>query len=376
MSARLAAAAALAALGAALVACQLLVGASDEEGSPPPALQGSASPSDAGDAAGADLCQHELPPPASPAPDGPDLPPIWFAVSSLDGLPRVDARPFGLDQDGLCTGFLGATDQDGAAPCARAVVDERGGIDNAASRMFIALPDGVGTQLFRGFARAARQGDRTLLIGLSRYNGGANDPAVEVRFATSGALESILCDGGVDADGGPRAEGCDTWSRTRAAGGGDPDGGGPETLLEGYVVGGRLVAGTRRPTTLPLEGLDVPLSVRHARVVATLAEKTASGRRVRTLEGVVAGRLSPSALLEELGRDPTLCTAATMRSLRAAVCDYRDIPAAPEDDRAPGKACASVSVGLQLAATEARLGAEVAPRPPRPACDAGETACD
>lgn len=367
---------ALTALGATLVACQLLVGAGDEEGSPPPALQVSPSPDGGADAAAADLCQHEVPPPASLAPDGPDLAPIWFAVSSLEGLPRVDARPFGLDQDGLCTGFFGATDQDGAAPCQRAVVDDRGGIDNAASRMFMALPDAAGTQLFRGFARSARQGDRTVLIGLSRYNGAADDPAVEVRFATSGALESTLCDGGVDADGGPRAEGCDTWSRARAADGGDPDGGGPETLLEGYVVGRRLVAGTRRPTTLPLEALDVPLSVRHARVVATLAEKTAGGRRVRTLDGVVAGRLSPSALLEELGRDPALCTAGAMRSLRAAVCDYRDIPAAPEDDRAPSKACASVSIGLQLAAVEALLGAEVAPKPPRPGCDAGETTCD
>ncbi|MBK6463855.1 MAG: hypothetical protein IPF92_23060 [Myxococcales bacterium] len=369
-----------AALGATLMACQLLVGAGDEEGSPPPSQVPAPGP-EAGDAAPVDLCQHVVPPPPSLAPDGADAPPIWFAVSSLEGLPRVDARPFGLDQDGLCTGFLGATDQDGGAPCLRAVVDDRGGIDNAAARMFVALPDGGGIQLFRGFTRSLRLGERTLLIGLSRYNGAADDPAVEVRFATSGALETNACDLGDagdagDGGGGPRSEGCDTWSRARAAAGGDPDAGGPETLLEGYVVGGRLVAGTRRPSTLTLDVLDVSLSVLHARFVATLTERSVAGRRVRSLDGVVAGRLSPSALLEELGREPGLCTTATMRSLRAAVCDYRDIPSAPEDDRAPGKACSSVSIGLALVASEALLGAEVAARPVGVACDAGETTCD
>lgn len=356
----------VAALGASLVACQLLVGAGDEEGTPAPSASGAS-------AAPPDLCQHALPPPASSADDGPDGPPVWFATTLLDGLPRVDAKPFGLDQDGLCTGFLGATEQDGGAPCQRAVVDDRGGIDNAASRLFMALPDGAGTQLFRGVARAARQGERTLLVGLSKYNGGPDDPSVEVRLVTSGPLETTLCDGGIEPDAAPRVEGCDTWSRA-ATDGGNVDGGAlPEAVLEGYVVGGTLVAGTRRPMTLALDVLEVTLSLQHARVVATLDEKAAGGRRVRTLTGVVAGRLAPQALLEELGRDPALC--ASMRGVRAAVCDYRDIPSGPEDDRGPGKACANISIGLQLAAVEALVGAEVVPRPQRSRCDA-ETTCD
>ncbi len=354
----------LLAASAGLVACQLLAGASDEQGSTPPAEQGSA----------VDLCQHAFPPGAPTVDDGPDLPPVWFAVSGLEGLPRADGRPYGLDLDRTCTGFPLL---DAGGSCAPAVPDEPGGIDNASARFFAGLPGALGRRVFDSAEAALRLGQRGLFVQVSRYDGLANDPDVDVRVSPAGPVLGNQCDGGVQGDGGPRLEGCDTWAVGLAPDSGPPpmpDSGPPALTaapLEGYVKDGVLVAGARSPADLALTVAGFPLELSGVVLVASLKEKVGPAGPFRAMDGVLTGRLLPSAAFTGLSRlDPSLCSAPVLESYKRSVCDYRDIPASPKDDLSPQKPCGAISVGLRLEGVQARPGQGIV-LPAATPCDAG-----
>ncbi len=355
----------LAAASFALYACQVLVGVTDDEGTPrpPPGVTG-------------DPCVHYEPPrPPQGAPDAPDLPPLWFAMTNLEGLPRPDGRAVGFDLDGRCTGFPSSTAFDGGPPCARLVIDGLGGVDNAAASLFGALPFGYGKSSFDAFQTTARTGGRTLLVYLAKYSGQPNDPSVQARIVASEALQSNVCSGEKTVDGGTRADGCDTWGYPPAAFG--ADGGGPAPVLhEGYVVDGRLVVTVRanEPLDVSLNGLfSLPLT--GAVLVARLGEKAGpSGAAVRTLSGTLAGRISASSFLSAVARNPALCVPGPLEAFKNVVCDYRDMPSSLTDD--PAKACTDISVGLSFQSVQAKLGTPIPPAPLAPACDAGTPTCD
>jgi hypothetical protein len=362
--------AALFGLAAALAACQVLVGVSDEEGAP--------RPTGTGTTPGADLCPHEAPaPPPQGAQDGPDQAPAWFALTTLEGLPRPDGRPVGFDLDKRCTGFPAPTAFDGGALCASAIVDENGGVDNATSRLFGALPGGYGKALFDGF-RAQARGTRTLLVYLARYNGQPNDPSVVARLVASEALQSTSCDGGAPTgDGGALLEGCDTWAFPQGALTPSDGGATPAVLHEGYVSEGRLVLGTKSALELEVEVArgTFPLPLSGAVLDARISEKVgAQGATVRTLTGTIAGRVSVSALLAAFARQPALCAAPELEAYKRAACAYRDMPGSLSDD--PLRACTHLSVGLAFSSVQARLGGPVAPTPPTPPCALPIPSCE
>jgi len=365
---RKALAASLGAIATALAACQVLVGVTDDEGTPRPA----------GGAAAGDLCPHAQPPvvPAD-ASDGPDLPPAWFAMTTLEGLPRADGRPVGFDLDGRCTGFPLATAFDASAPCGKAVIDDLGGVDNAAARMFGALPVGYGKTVFDGFQSNAKSGGRTLLIYLAKYDGQPNDPLVEARIVPSEALQSTSCDGGPLVEAGTRAEGCDTWSYAQGALTPFDGGATPPVVHQGFVVDGRLVLGTRSSIDLDLvigQGL-FPLPLSGAILVARLGEKAGpNGAALRTLSGTIAGRVSSASLLSAVSRNPSLCNPAQLEAFKDVVCEHRDMPSSLGDD--PSRICTHVSVGLSFQSIQAKIGGAVPPAAPLPLCDASIPSCE
>lgn len=354
---------------AALAACQVLVGVTDEEGTArlPP---GSAVPTST------DLCPHAEPPkpPSSDASDGDDLPPMWFSMTNLDGLARADGRPVGFDLDGRCTGFPLPTAFDGGAPCARFVMDEPGGVDNSAARMFGALPSGYGKSIFDVFQSTAKAGARTLLVYISKYNGRPDDPTVEARIVPSEALQTSTCDGGPPLEAGA---GCDTWAYAQGSLTPFDGGAAPPVLHEGYVSEGRLVLGTKSAIDLDLvigQGL-FPFTLSGAVLVARFSERAGpSGAIVRTLNGVLGGRVSTASLLSAVSRNASLCTAPQLEAFKQVVCDHRDMPSSLTDD--PLRACTHVSVGLAFQSIQARLGTSVAaPAPPAP-CNVPIPTCE
>lgn len=356
---------ALVVISVGLVACQLLAGATDEQGSTPPPEQG---------AGAVDLCQHAFPPEPPAVADGPDLAPVWFAVSTLEGLPRPDGRPYGLDLDRTCTGFPVL---DAGGSCAPNVPDEPGGIDNASARFFAGLPGALGRRVFDGAETALRLGQRGLFVQVSRYDGNADDPDVDVRISPAGPVLGNQCDGGVQGDGGPRLEGCDTWAVGLSPDSGPPpapDSGPPAltaTPLAGYVKAGVLVAGANAPVDLSLTVAGFPLELSGVVLVASLKEKVGPAGPFRAMDGVLTGRLLPSAAFTGLSRlDPSLCSAAVLESYKKSVCDYRDIPASPKDDLSPQKPCGAISVGVRLEGVQARPGQGIV-LPAAASCDAG-----
>lgn len=357
-------------LAGALAACQVLVGVSDEEGA--------ARPAGSQVVPVADLCPHTAPPPPpSGAQDGPDQAPVWFALTTLEGLPRPDGRPVGFDLDQRCTGFPAPTAFDGGALCASSFIDDTGGVDNAAARLFGALPGGYGKALFDGFRVQARAA-RTLLVYLARYNGQPNDPSVVARLVASEGLQSTSCDGGAPSgDGGALLEGCDTWGFPQGTLTPFDGGATPAVLHEGYVSEGRLVLGTKAALELEVEvGRGTfPLPLSGAVLEARISEKVGpQGATVRTLAGTIAGRVSVSALLSAFARQPSLCTAPELEAYKRAVCAYRDMPGSLSDD--PLRACTHVSVGLAFTSVQARLGGPVPPPQAPPPCALPIPSCE
>jgi len=360
----------LLAASAGLVACQVLLGVSDDEGTArlPPGPDAEAA---------ADLCAHATPPapPPSDASDGADLPPAWFALTSLDGLARSDGRPVGLDLDGRCTGFLAPTAFDGGSSCSRLVVDDHGGVDNAAQAMFAALPSGYGKATFDGFDALAKSGARTYLVYLGRYNGQPNDPSVAVKIVPSEVMQTSQCDGGAAPDAGPQLAGCDTW----AYGNGTltaVDGGAiPSALFEGYVSNGSLVVGAKGGIDVELGTPALPIPIVGAVLVARFGDRPGpGGGSVRTLSGTLAGRVAPTALLAAVSRTPALCTPPNLEAFKRVVCDYRDMPQSLADD--PARPCTHVSVGLAFQAVQGKLGGAVPPPAPAPPCAVPIPTCD
>lgn len=342
-------------LGSALLACQVLLGVTDDEGTPRP--EGSAgSPSDP--------CTHAVPPAApADASDGVDLPPTWFAFTSLEGLPRSDGRPVGFDLDGRCTGFGPGTAFDGGGSCARQVVDQLGGVDNAAQAMFASLPGALGKAAFDSFEAAARAGAKTVLLYLSRYNGKPDDPSVSVKLVVSEPMQTAMCDGGVASEAGAQLAGCDTWGYANGSLTTIDGGAVPSAPYEGFVSEGRLVV-TGFDVDLGTPALAIPIV--GAVLVARFGDRpTPGGGAVRTLTGTLAGRIAPTALLAAAARVPSSCTAPGLEALRKSICDFRDMPQSLSDD--PSRPCTHVSVGLGFQAVQGKLGAQVtAPAAPPP----------
>lgn len=369
---------------ASLLACQLIVGVQDEEGSAKPDAFAPKV-----DSAVPDLCGHASIPTDRPdaSAEAPDLDPLWFAFRTMDGLGNGPEDSFGFDLDGVCTGFKGGpTAYDGGGSCSPTSADGDGGVDNKLPAMLRSLPGTFGTGLFPLVAKQAAEGTRTLLVYLSRYNGTPNDPFVQVQLVPTDRLASTSCGpdgrppsdaGFTDAAGGAEWQGCDAWSFAKdqlVLVGGLPA---PTGLQDGFVKDGQLVVGTTSATQLSLRIGGLNLTVTNSFLVARLG--TASndaGRKIFTLDGLVTGRLSTRSLFEAVSRSaPDLCNGALLEGLiKPTLCSLRDIAEFPSEDfrEVP---CAALSAALKFSALQATIGPDV-PGQAVPTCDASLPRCD
>lgn len=382
---RLAKVVAVALVGAAsLIACQLIVGVESEEGSAKPDAFAPKI-----DSAVPDLCAHARIPSDLPdaTTEGPDLEPLWFAVSSMDGIPKA-GETFGFDLDRVCTGFnAGPTAFDGGGSCLPANPDGDGGIDNAAPSLFRGLPFDYGPKLFEIVSKQVRTGERTLLIYVSRYNGTPNDPYVQVQVVPTDRLATNQCgpdgkpiDAGAPDGAGPAPtwEGCDAWSfatgRLIVSAGSQPA---PNGLQDGFVKDGQLVVGTTSSTQLALNVGGLLITATNSFMVANLKPVTSdAGKKLFSLEGVVAGRLATSALFDGVARAAReFCNGPLLETLvKPTVCNARDIAEFPSQDFRD-LPCASISAALKITAVQAAIGPEV-PGQPLPECDASLPKCN
>ena len=357
---------------ASLVACQLLVGITDDEGSPVSDEAGrDADGVDAAAAARADCGQRRPPaPPSDGGAGGPDLD-LIFAFRTVTFVPRLGdgGEPqgvIGYDLDDRCTG-IGTINND--PPCARPdtataqdEVDKAGGVDNAFQSTFDDFPldKRKPDPASAAFNKLIGQGKQTLLLVVRNYNGGPDDEEVKIALLSAPGLES-------PSDGGPMWDGGDRWTRPPLV---TLFNGLPQTPLAGYVSNFTLVVGfTDLDIVFPPFGLPLKNGVLTARIVE-------DGGIRSLVDGTIAGRGAVDALIMATGpiefagknvcADPVL-----FRLLGDAVCRRRDVPLNVKDDGVKAR-CDAVSVGIGFEANLAHLVDDAGSPAPSP-CDAAAT---
>jgi hypothetical protein len=317
--------------------------------------------------------------------------------------------PSGVDLDGVCTcqfnGTLSSCDLPQNAPTGGAC-DADGGVDDRAADLFTQFPGGLAKRFTDQANHFTGCGQQAILIGITDYNGLANDSKVKINSIASAGILDVPAqgaDGGVDPgncgganDGGtthylPRWDGTDRWAVR-------PDGmiaGVPSTLpINGFVRNYELVADSRAvgqldaPLVINLFGtgnvrLNTPVILGRIRPsfgdggIVPLDEAGAPTTPPSSfvLEGSISGRANADDLLAAaaLARYDTggtvLCTVPIYDAIKPEICGYRDISFDPSLDFVKGHTCDGLSLTFQFTAFPARIGNE------HPSEDAGANPC-
>ncbi len=372
-------------LGPTLVACQLLVGINDEGVARPDAAL--ASPDAGLDVAFDDPCKKLHPPPRpndSELPTQPDRPRLAFGIRTVRL--RPNGMVIGYDLDDRCTGDTTSTTS--GAPCRSLKLpggpaDDPFGVDNAFAKEVVAnifFKEGVDDPLAVRLTSQISDGQRTVLVVLSDYNGEKNDGEVHLGLVPSEGLQSVGCDGGVPADAGadagalvPKWDGCDQWSYVP----GTVVGGvAPSQVSAGYVKDNVLVIDWRA-LDLDLAFGEVHFPLHEALLTATIAsERTANGITFALQEGIVTGRVGSADLINAAGRfyRSVVCGQPGIAVLLSQyACNARDLPLLRSDD-GRDTTCNAVSFSLGFEASPARLGTEGVP-PQSGECAGLDTRC-
>lgn len=317
-------------------------------------------------------------PPTRPAVVSPDaeaqISLIVAAFNSIDIGVGADGgvTPYGYDLDGVCT-------CPGPPSCARddmahATCDDKGGVDNNAVLLFLALGAATSTGTLR-IDQGLQSGQYGLLIAIKGYNGEANDDKVEVDFYVSNGLNRTS-DGGIPT---PLLDGTDQWTI-------DPNSLVPSCAggLEcqplysddvAYVSNGFVIAHMSRPIPIAfgdrtfLGGATMSLS--DAVIVGELApfQLSHGGVSRQLTGGTIAGRWPTSQLLSTLSTvgDPIrdggfLCgDSPAYKVIKAVACGAADISQNhSNDNNVPLAVCDAVSVGMHFTAVPAVLGGVLA----------------
>jgi hypothetical protein len=297
------------------------------------------------------------------------------AIKEILIRPETDAGvPLGFDLDGVCT-------CPGPPSCvsSQKQCDGPGGRDGTGDSLFSLLDTFFARTTEGNFNQRIADGRVGLLIWVSGYNGGKDDPSV---FA------SVLLSSGIidDADAGtykkPKWDGQDIWNiDPLLAAGYTIDANGdyvwtPKAIsTTAYVTHGTLVA--RIPTAalgygsgslaihdLVLMGDVTPTSFGY-RVDAQLGGRIPT-REALTLVSTMSDPTNPGQRL--CGDDPTYQT------FRTSVCTLADLTSDPARD-STGAACDAVSVIFGLTAYSAKTGAPHAAPVSSPGCDGGIRDC-
>lgn len=311
------------------------------------------------DASGVDAadagCARSRWPDRPTADDGPGDIEIINALTTFGTEADPDAGPAtvrGYDLDGVCTCPEAESCKTRAG--ARTQCDEPGGVDNAGGQLLTTVAALVDTKANAN--QRLRSGDYGFVIRVRGYNGGANDPQVEVAVFMSNGADGIQ-DGGIPPR--PNYDGNDLWTidpKSLAGGTGPPYV--PKFVdAKAYVTNHVLVATADFPLRLgPRMSVDLVGSV----ITGTLT-KDAVGYRID--DGIIAGRVEARSLLTNLApiSDPFivggfLCgDSVTYKDVKTKVCETTDIVSDLKQDNT-GAPCDAMAISAHFTSSTARMG--------------------
>jgi hypothetical protein len=354
-------------IGAALIACQLLIGIDDRKVPDTMMMPGDADPCTA--------IGYPLRPDPSTSGNN-DAIDVFFALYAVNT--GTDAgnvvRPWGFNLDQRCT-------CPGTNSCAAAkpFCDREAGIDDEGQFVFTELQklaaafDAAAFFSDQLFNTALQSGVSGLLLRVRGYNGKENDANVQV---------AIYSSPGYSQDAAPAWNGNDTWNVDQQyVGGLNIDN--PNYEVTGWVSGYTLVAS---PSQIPIVignsfGQPVRLRLDNGYIVAKL-EMTNGMPTAMT--GALAGRWKAVDFLQglEVVPDPTnmsvkLCgTSGSLvySAVANTVCAHRDLNADKglDNSNAP---CDAVSFGIGFEARAARAGNVTMAPTGTPGCTSWKAMC-
>ena len=352
-------------------------------------------PADAAPEAASDPCSHDQLPAATGANDSDaELPTFGLA---FDTVALDPAEVTALDLDGVCTCDDRPGSRDDGGPSCRSAMttcDGDGGTDDALGAVTALTASSVGVEGIANGLIAA--GHRTLLVQIAKYNGLANDDAVQVGTMVAAGIHAQGCASSVlDPSTGLYSAGrCgdDPWAIAAGAIVGSV----PLVVGTGYVrdydlVVTQLSSAVTLPfndeTTLDfrlpsLSGHLVPLAEdltpRDPTVPPTEKEK-----RLFRLEGTLTGRVLATESLGALGsyvqsNGARLCTSSAFSVIRDSLCGATDIQGRPSTPADPTQPCDALSAALGFTAIPAVTSFVSDAGPPDAGCggvDASLFAC-
>jgi hypothetical protein len=376
------------ALGALVLACQVVAGIERVEKVDPPPVE--AGPDTTPPPIPPDPCEHVVLP-QEPAMDDPgeDLPDFFLALRTLDLLPEGGAPLPGFDLDGVCTcdtreGAL----KEGGSSCTLPgkACDLDGGVDNVAAQLIKSLAFTNDVNEAANITPRIQEGRQTILAVISKWNGKANDKEVQFGLVPSDGIRETdpikRCPGSDETPGGGHylAKWCgdDPWSIVEgtAIPAGTPLGFAPSVTGNGFVRDYKLVVrlqtGTFRlpfgqasleigspQAIMDLVPLDENMQERDPSVPPTNAQK----RFWRIKNGVIAGRLPARDLLAGAGTIPLGDSGSTQHlckldfvfnEVKKTVCTSLDIARTAQFDFDPGRQCDALSIAVGFTADPAR----------------------
>jgi hypothetical protein len=320
------------------------------------------------DGATADPCAHVgAPDPPAASDDGPDLPPILFALRDL----RLTSRPNeplpGFDLDKSCTCDRRAGVRNTPSCTAKdTICDGDGGVDNFSNVIFKQFEAGD-SSIDGDIREDIEQGRRGLLLQISEWNGKPNDREVKVgTLVTNGISDPSGCGVTTTSDSGehfhPGWCGGDKWDYP--PGTVSPTGGVNYPIIRGlgYVVNNQLVYRANGSINV-FFGLAT-LSFGSSTIFGKL-EKPATGPAKLT-GGILTGRLPIEEFLaaagqfslkvSDAGTRAPICTQPQFTVIRELLCNSVDIMRSEVGDYG-GAACDAVSAAIGFTAEQAVFGA-------------------
>jgi hypothetical protein len=360
-----------------------------------------AAPMDAGsdvDAAPS-VCQGVAYPDPPEGTDNPsDAMEFTVAVRSVDlGEGGDKTNPVGLNLDKFCTCLgEGPSCKDPPYATKEDHCDDKGGVDNAASRLFAALDIALPSDKFGSgfYSEKAEQGNWTLLLRVTGYNGELNDPRVTVAVYGPAGLQASSKSGAggtgggggagpsdpcqTDPDAGPIVETIPCWNGHDVWRVADTSVGPTQSVDEplyfdpnAYISKGFLVASVSQ-TKLNLGGATSYLGLRltAGTIVGAIQAPQVDGLGFRIVNGTLAARWTTEDIFETLStfsaEGAKLCTNDNLYPLfKERVCSFVDI-----SSKLGGATleCDSISFGMRFNTFPVKLGDIAQVQKPMPAC--------
>jgi hypothetical protein len=384
----------LAALGATVVACQLVAGIERVDKAEPP-------PPEAGpdlsipDTSIPDPCDHVRPPSRTNKDDAPNdsVPDLLLALRTVTILPP-GGKTLGFDLDNSCTcDERPGTRNEGGASCEtsrKVVCDADGGVDNQAASTIAVYSGFLDIDKAANINNRIAVGQQTAILVLSEYNGLANDNHVTFGLFTSeGMREPPGCPGSVTDPSGistPTWCGEDNWTATSTTAQINNGKVVPQSAGSGYVTEYQFVIDEYRgAASIPFgayklslgspvaAGRLVPLDGNLNPVDTSQPDVVARTKYWRVDDGVLSGRIRASDVLAAFGTvntpgdaggapKPPLCTDKVFFPvLKDQLCGAIDISSSKDFDFVAKARCDAVSVAIGLTAGSVRVTTSMPP---------------